>query len=197
MLPSLPWAPLPAGRAGQGEGERLTVPARPVCDDIGDEAAVVPCGELHGAAGRPADVESVHPGVAGEDGIHQEAVAPSLGIERRVVLEPHGPSDGGRCPAPGAHGLGGHCRQPADHRTGRHSCPLAHLPARPAARTPSAAPSRAGIAPATAPPSGRTPPPRGSSPPGAPEAPRHLRRRPLLPPWRTPVYLSEFRTLSG
>src|SRR3984957_7552884 len=127
LLPGLPGAPLPAGRAGQGEGERLTVAAGPLGDDAGHEAAVVPRGELHGTPGRPADVEPVHPGVAGEDGVHQQAVAPSLGLERRVVLEPHGPPGDRRCPAPGPHRPGGHRRQPADDRGGRHGGPLAYL----------------------------------------------------------------------
>src|SRR5580704_17523235 len=38
VLPGLPGPPLAARRAGQGEGEGLTVAARPVSDDVGDEA---------------------------------------------------------------------------------------------------------------------------------------------------------------
>ena len=70
--------PVAAGRAGQGEAVRLTVPVRPLADHVVDDDAVVVGGEGHLAAGRPGEVDAVHPRVAGEDDVGDEADRPGL-----------------------------------------------------------------------------------------------------------------------
>src|SRR5437667_12214752 len=66
-----PLAVLPAGRPFEGELEELTVDRRPLGDDVGDEATVMIRGEIHRAARRRADVDSVGPHVAREADVEE------------------------------------------------------------------------------------------------------------------------------
>jgi hypothetical protein len=68
-----------AGGPGKAECARVVVGAGPVGDHVRDEAAVVSGGEHKLAAGGPADVDAMHPHVAGVDDVHQVAERPHLG----------------------------------------------------------------------------------------------------------------------
>ena len=73
-----PRARLPASRTGEAQIERPPVPGRPLGDDVGHEHAVVVSSGDEVGAGRTADVDAVHPRVAGEDDVDQEAEGPDL-----------------------------------------------------------------------------------------------------------------------
>src|SRR5215510_8170816 len=69
-----------ARRAGEVEPARLGVSLGPLGDDVGDQHAVVLRREPGRPAGGAADVDAVHPGVAGQDNVDGVAERPSLGV---------------------------------------------------------------------------------------------------------------------
>src|SRR5580698_8269135 len=87
----------PARRAVEHEVERLTVDRGPFGDDVGDQAAVMACREVHRPAGRTTDVDAVTPDVAGKS--HVEQVLKRLPANRRAERERQVPHRG-RCPPP-------------------------------------------------------------------------------------------------
>jgi hypothetical protein len=60
-----------AGRTGEHERVRLAVAPGPFGEDVGDDASVVLGRELRVRAGRPGDVDAVHPDLAGEAHVEQ------------------------------------------------------------------------------------------------------------------------------
>ena len=57
----------------------------PFGDDVVHQPPIMRCREHHGLAGGSTDVQPVHPRVAGEDLVDQEAEGPLLGIKRGVL----------------------------------------------------------------------------------------------------------------
>src|SRR5581483_12070546 len=70
--------PAPAGRPGEDQRARLSVPSRPLRRDVGDEHAIVVGGQLHVPGGRRPDIASVHPRVTGQDDVVEVAETPLL-----------------------------------------------------------------------------------------------------------------------
>jgi hypothetical protein len=119
--------PPAAGLSGEGEAERLPVEAGPVGDDIGDEATVVSVGEDHVVGGGAADVEAMHPGVPGEDGVDEVAEPPPLSVERRVLFHANGPAQERRGAAACPHGARCYLGEAVDELGRCEAGPLADL----------------------------------------------------------------------
>ena len=62
---------LAAGGSFEHEFERLAVDARPLGDDVGDEATVVIGGEVHRPVDGGVDVDAMSPDVTGEADVEQ------------------------------------------------------------------------------------------------------------------------------
>ena len=80
------------------EDEGLAVGARPFGDDVGDEPAVVVGIEVERLAGRPRQVDAVHPDVAGEADV--EEVGDRLAPDRRRKIEQRETGDRARQAGP-------------------------------------------------------------------------------------------------
>lgn len=60
-----------AGSTGEAQRERLTVPLRPIPHHIGDKSPVVFGCQPERAICGPADVDAVHPDIAGQDDVEK------------------------------------------------------------------------------------------------------------------------------
>src|SRR5664280_800884 len=105
-------------RAGEGEGERLAMSASPVTDDVVNQPSIVVGRKCHLMTGGSADVETVHPGIPGEDGVDQIAEWPPFGVEGRILPHAHSPTQRSGCAPPRPHGPGGDSLQPTDDGLG-------------------------------------------------------------------------------
>jgi hypothetical protein len=76
---------LASGRSGEGDGEGLTVGARPFGDDVGDDAAVVVGVEIERLGRCPSQVDPVHPHIAGEADV--EEIGDKLAANRGGEVE--------------------------------------------------------------------------------------------------------------
>src|SRR5919199_4792125 len=61
----------PPGGSAEDEGEGSGVTPSPVRDHLGDDSPVVVGGQHEVSSGGPGQVDTVHPGVAGEDHVEQ------------------------------------------------------------------------------------------------------------------------------
>ena len=90
----------PARGAGEVQGERVTVATPPLGHHVGDESAVVLRGQRELPPGGVRDVDTVHPGVTGEDHVEDEGHAPRLGRAVDLLLRGHRAHDAGPPPPP-------------------------------------------------------------------------------------------------
>src|ERR1019366_8452648 len=109
--------PPPAGGSSEHERERLTMPARPLANDISHKPAVVRSGHHHVTPRCARDIQSVHPSVARKDGVDKEAVLPTLRGKRWILSNANHPAHQTRGSAPGTNSLCRDARE-ADHQLG-------------------------------------------------------------------------------
>lgn len=62
---------LTASKSGEGQRVGLAVKARPIGDNVRDDAGVVLCAQLRGESCGPHRVDAVHPRVAGEADVEE------------------------------------------------------------------------------------------------------------------------------
>ena len=90
---------LPSGRPTEREGERLTVRARPLDNDVGHDPGVVVGIDVEWLGRCPSQVDAVHPHVTGEADV--EEVGERLSADRSREVEQGKPADGTREPGAG------------------------------------------------------------------------------------------------
>ena len=81
--------PLATGGTGEPQRVRPTVPLGPLRHQVGDDRPVVVRRRHERAAGRPCRVDTVHPDVAGEDDVGEEAERPHLPGGTDLLLTRH------------------------------------------------------------------------------------------------------------